>query len=87
MTKIDLWITFVKRNPSFEGDGNITLSKAGLRKLFETTWEVAEERGIENGKAAEKLNFGKKMDAAYKPKDASDAFNEMFGGKGSPFAK
>jgi hypothetical protein len=31
----------VKRNPSFEGEGTVTLSKRGLRKLFDTTWDTA----------------------------------------------
>jgi hypothetical protein len=41
MTKSELWKVYVKRNPSFEGEGNITLSKRGLRKLFDTTWDTA----------------------------------------------
>jgi len=41
MTKKELWKIYAKRNPSFDGEGNVTLSAAGLRKLFETTWEVA----------------------------------------------
>lgn len=41
MTKTELWEIYVKRNPSFEGEGNVTLSKKGLRKLFEQTWNQA----------------------------------------------
>jgi hypothetical protein len=41
MKKAELWAVYVKRNPSFEGEGNITLSKRGLRKLFDTTWDTA----------------------------------------------
>ena len=41
MTKEELWAIYVKRNPSFEGEGNVTLSKRGLRKLFDTTWDTA----------------------------------------------
>lgn len=41
MTKAQLWVKYVERNPSFEGEGNITLSKRGLRKLFNTTWDTA----------------------------------------------
>jgi len=41
MTKRELWKIYAKRNPSFDGEGNVTLSAAGLRKLFETTWEIA----------------------------------------------
>ena len=47
MTKKELWKIYSKRNPSFDGEGNVTLSAAGLRKLFETTWEVAMSDGEE----------------------------------------
>jgi len=53
MTKERLWKIYTDRNPSFDGDGNVTLSAKGLRKMFETTWEVAyydgeESEGIES---------------------------------------
>jgi len=41
MTKAELWKVYVDRNPSFEGEGNVTLSKRGLRKFFDTTWDTA----------------------------------------------
>jgi len=47
MTKRELWKIYAKRNPSFDGEGKVTLSAAGLRKLFETTWEVAMYDGEE----------------------------------------
>ena len=47
MTKKELWKIYSKRNPSFDGDSNVTLSAAGLRKMFETTWEVAMYDGEE----------------------------------------
>ena len=47
MTKRELWKIYSKRNPSFDGEGNVTLSAAGLRKMFETTWEVAMYDGEE----------------------------------------
>jgi hypothetical protein len=47
MTKRELWKIYAKRNPSFDGDGNVTLSAAGLRKMFETTWEIAMYDGEE----------------------------------------
>ena len=45
MTKKELWEIYTKRNPSFDGEGNITMTAAGLRKLFETTWEIAMYEG------------------------------------------
>lgn len=47
MTKKELWKIYSKRNPSFDGEGMVTLSAAGLRKMFETTWEVAMYDGEE----------------------------------------
>lgn len=47
MTKKELWKIYSKRNPSFDGEGVITLSAAGLRKMFETTWEIAMYDGEE----------------------------------------
>jgi len=47
MTKKELWKIYAKRNPSFDGDGNVTLSAAGLRKMFYQTWEIAMYDGEE----------------------------------------
>lgn len=41
MTKEKLWQIYVDRNPSFNGAGSVTLSAKGLRKLFDTTWDIA----------------------------------------------
>jgi hypothetical protein len=41
MKKSDLWKKYAERNPSFSGDGNVTLSARGLRKLFDQTWDIA----------------------------------------------
>jgi hypothetical protein len=43
MTKYELWEIYCTKNPSFEQEGNVTLSTKGLRKLFETTWDKAIE--------------------------------------------
>jgi hypothetical protein len=50
MTKAELWKAYVDRNPSFEGEGNVTLSKRGLRKLFDTTWDTAYFDGEEESR-------------------------------------
>ena len=41
MTRSQLWKIYTDRNPSFDGDGNVTMTARGLRKMFETTWDVA----------------------------------------------
>jgi hypothetical protein len=43
MTKSELWLIYVQRNPSFEGRENIVMTPNGLKKLFEQTWELAQE--------------------------------------------
>ena len=45
MKKSELWKVYVARNPSFAGNGNVTLSAAGIRKLFDQTWDIAYEEG------------------------------------------
>jgi hypothetical protein len=47
MTREQLWKIYTKRNPSFDGDGNVTMTARGLRKLFETTWDMAYFNGEE----------------------------------------
>ena len=45
MKKSQLWKIYVAKNPSFAGDGNITMSARGLRKLFDQTWDYAFHEG------------------------------------------
>lgn len=47
MKKSELWAIYTRRNPSFAEDGNVTLSARGLKKLFDTTWEIAMYDGEE----------------------------------------
>lgn len=56
MTKNELWNIYVKRNPSFNGNGNITMSANGLKKLFDTTWDTAFYKGEEEDENIEQ-NF------------------------------
>ena len=45
MKKSELWKAYIAKNPSFAGNGNVTLSAAGIRKLFNQTWDIAYEEG------------------------------------------
>ena len=45
MKKSQLWKIYVAKNPSFAGDGNVTMSARGLRKMFDQTWDLAYEEG------------------------------------------
>lgn len=51
MKKSQLWKIYVAKNPSFEGDGNITMSARGLRKLFDQTWDLAFHEGEDENEA------------------------------------
>jgi hypothetical protein len=61
MKKSQLWKIYVAKNPSFAGDGNITMSARGLRKLFEQTWDFAYEQG-EPENAQPPVNNSKTVD-------------------------
>ena len=41
MTKKELWKIYAARNPTFDGEGTVSMTAAGLRKMFDTTWDVA----------------------------------------------
>ena len=45
MKKSQLWKIYVAKNPSFAGDGNVTMSARGLRKMFDQTWDLAIHEG------------------------------------------
>jgi hypothetical protein len=49
--KSQLWKIYVAKNPSFAGDGNITMSARGLRKLFDQTWDFAFHEGEDETEA------------------------------------
>ena len=49
MSQDELWEAYATRNPSFDGDSNVTMSAAGLRKLFAQTWSIAYDSGYRKG--------------------------------------
>jgi hypothetical protein len=49
--KSQLWKIYVAKNPSFAGEGNITMSARGLRKLFDQTWDFAFHEGEDENEA------------------------------------
>lgn len=75
MTKEQLWKIYSSRNPQFASDGSVKMSAAGLRKLFDQTWEIARIEGFENGCAWQAMNGNKNT----KPKeDGLDFFKDIF---------
>jgi hypothetical protein len=59
--KSQLWKIYVAKNPSFAGDGNVTMSARGLRKLFDQTWDYAFHEGEEENERAP-VNDSKAVD-------------------------
>ena len=51
MKKSQLWKIYVAKKPSFAGDGNVTMSARGLRKMFDQTWDLAIHEGEEENEA------------------------------------
>jgi hypothetical protein len=49
--KSQLWKIYCAKNPSFAGDGNVTMSARGLRKIFDQTWDLAIHEGEEENEA------------------------------------
>jgi hypothetical protein len=49
--KSQLWKIYVAKNPSFAGEGNVTMSVRGLRKMFDQTWDLAIHEGEEENEA------------------------------------
>jgi len=45
MNKSSLWEFYVQKNPQFAKEGEITLTTKGLRKMFDTTWDIAYREG------------------------------------------
>lgn len=45
MTRERLWQIYCNANPQFVGNGEVTLSAAGLKKLFDQTYDLAFEQG------------------------------------------
>lgn len=50
MTKSELWQIYVKKNPAFTTSG-AHFTASGLYKFFSTTYDLAHDAGVVNGKA------------------------------------
>lgn len=75
MTKEELWSIYAQRNPSFNGTEPVTLTPAGLKKLFEQTWDHAYEAGADDAEGIE---------PKYGSSPASELYEKIFGRK-KPF--
>lgn len=70
MSKDELWQAYAARNPSFASEGYVTMSAAGLRKLFEQTWDIAFNQGSRQAELVAKVG-----------NPGSDFFSAIFGQK------
>lgn len=77
MTKQELWSIYAQRNPSFNGTEPVTLTPAGLKKLFEQTWDRAYEARAEDAES-------RQMDPGYDENPANELYEKIFGRK-KPF--
>jgi len=50
MTKAELWEIIIRRNPSFQTREAVTISTAGVEKLFNLAYEKGREQGIKEGR-------------------------------------
>lgn len=79
MTKSELWEAYATRNPSFAADAQVTMSAAGLRKLFEQTWSIAFDSGTRQGRREALVELTRSSTTTTSP--GMDFFNAVFGQK------
>lgn len=82
MTSTELWEAYSTRNPSFNGDGEVTMSARGLRKLFEQTWSIAYDSGHRAGRREGQREAAAAASKSYTHTSSPmDIFHTVFGQK------
>lgn len=82
MNSAELWEAYSTRNPSFNGDGQVTMSAAGLRKLFEQTWSIAYDSGHRTGRREGQREAAAAASRTYTHTSSPmDIFSTVFGQK------
>jgi len=74
-TRIQLWKVYISKNPHWE-NANITLTPAGLKKLFEQTYDLGHKNGVETANRAAKIADAVKGKSSY---DEANPFGDIFG--------
>lgn len=78
MTSDELWEAYEARNPSFGKEGgSVTMSSAGLKKLFSQTWSIAHDSGYRQG-----LREGERRRVSgqpHGPNEPINPFKDFFG--------
>ena len=84
MTKSELWLAYIDKNPKFVLEGaHITFTAKGLRQFFERTFDHALEEGKNQGRAEKSTwekAFGKTAEKNPPPSNVSNPFGDIFGG-------
>lgn len=78
MKKEELWRVYVTANPQFEGMATVTMSTAGLKKLFDQTYMKGFWEGVNEQKALEQMMASRGVAT---DQSVMDMFNEVFGKK------
>lgn len=52
MTKQELWQIYCRKNPSFTEKETITMKTEQLKRLFDQTWEMAEQHAASKSKSS-----------------------------------
>lgn len=80
MNKTELWEAYTTRNPQFAADGQVTMSAAGLRKLFDQTWSIAFDTGRREGQREASAATPKSYSSST-TSNPLDIFNTVFNQK------
>ena len=67
MKKSSLWAIYCQKNPQFAKEGEVTLTTRGLKKMFDTTWDICYEEGEPEEEQEEE----------YTPIDETEALNKL----------
>jgi hypothetical protein len=87
MSEKELWEAYSTRNPSFNGDQNVTMSAAGLPKLFRQTWSIAFDTGMRDGikQEARRHNLREELQSRRQSKSSTGTgfgvFDQIFNGQ------
>ena len=90
MTKSELWLAYIDKNPKFALEGaHITFTAKGLRQFFDRTFNHALEEGRSQARAEKskcEKAFGRTEEktpppSSYDSNPFEDIFGGLFGGK------
>lgn len=78
LSRDELWDLYTRKNPHWLTEG-ATFTPAGVRKLFEQTFDLGHRLGMENGKALAETG-NNRLD--FDPGSFAEIMHRYFAGKG-----